>query len=185
MRLTLAGIGVEIDTRPIVTDVDLAVEPGRITALIGPYGSGKSTLRRIVYRALRPTRGTVLLDEDDAWRIPARRAARRRAVVTQHQSASAELTVREMVAMGRSPHKGMLDRETGTDRTLVTDALERVGIAWAAQRTFTSLSGGERQRVLLDRALAQQDPLVVLDEPTNHLDVRAQLDLLAVVAGSV
>ncbi|WP_328997911.1 ABC transporter ATP-binding protein [Kribbella sp. NBC_00709] len=181
MRLSLQGIGVTIDTRPIVAEVSLTVEPGEFVALVGPNGSGKSTLLRTVYRALKPTHGAVMLDDDDVWRMPARQAAQLRAVVTQHQSMSADFTVDEIVAMGRSPHKGLLDRETGTDRRISTEALERVGMAASADRLFATLSGGERQRVLVARALAQQAPLVVLDEPTNHLDVRAQLELLNLV----
>jgi iron complex transport system ATP-binding protein len=89
--------------------------------------------------------------------------------------------VRDVVAMGRTPHKGFLDRDTGADQRIVDDALDRVRMTWAGERIFASLSGGERQRVLLARALAQQSPLLLLDEPTNHLDVRAQLDLLELV----
>lgn len=123
----------------------------------------------------------MLIGEDDAWRLPARQAARRRAVVTQHQTPSTDFTVREIVAMGRGPYHGVLDRETGHDRRIVAEALDRVDVARFAERMFATLSGGERQRVLLARALAQQAPLVILDEPTNHLDVRAQLDLLDLV----
>jgi iron complex transport system ATP-binding protein len=83
--------------------------------------------------------------------------------------------------MGRSPHLGPFDRETARDRAIADDALDRVGMAWAAHRMITTLSGGERQRVLLARALAQQAPLIILDEPTNHLDVGAQVDLLTLV----
>jgi iron complex transport system ATP-binding protein len=181
MRLTAAGVDVTIDARPIVSGIDLTVEPGELLALIGPNGSGKSTLLRTAYRALRPSAGVVALDDDDVWRMRARDAARRRAVVTQHQTASADFTAAEIVAMGRSPHLRLLEREGRHDRELVADALERVGMTWAARRMFSTLSWGERQRVLLARAVAQQAPLVVLDEPTNHLDVRAQLDLLALV----
>ena len=183
MRLVFDGVGVDLDGHRILADASLTVPPSRVTALVGPNGSGKSTLLRTAFRALRPTTGAVLLGEDDAWRIPARQAARRRAVVTQHQTPAAEFTVREMVAMGRAPHQGLLDREGSGDRAIVADALERVDIAWAADRLFATLSGGERQRVLVARALAQQAPLVILDEPTNHLDVRAQLDLLDLVTG--
>lgn len=183
MRLDLHGVGVRIDTTPIVSDVDLRVEPGELVALVGPNGSGKSTLLRTVYRALRPTTGVVLLGGDDTWRLNGRQAARRRAVVTQHQSISAEFTAAEVAAMGRDPHHGPWSRAGAADRRIVTEAMQRVGIAWAAGRRFGTLSGGERQRVLLARALAQQAPLVVLDEPTNHLDVHAQLDLLDVVRG--
>jgi iron complex transport system ATP-binding protein len=181
MRLVVDGVGVAIDARPIVAEVDLVVEPGELVALVGPNGSGKSTLLRTVYRALRPDGGAVSLDGEDVWRMRARDAARRRAVVTQHQGAHGDFTAAEVVAMGRTPHLGVLQREGRRDRDLVADALHRVGMAWAGRRRFATLSGGERQRVLLARAVAQQAPLVVLDEPTNHLDVRAQLDLLALV----
>ncbi|WP_433171750.1 ABC transporter ATP-binding protein [Actinoallomurus sp. CA-150999] len=181
MRLRIAGLSARIDARPILSDVELTAEPGEFVALVGPNGSGKSTLLRTVYRALRPTAGVISLDGADLWAMRARQAARRRAVVTQHGDVDAELSVAEVVTMGRGPHKGLLDRENDTDRAVVRTSLERVGMVGEAGRPFSTLSGGERQRVLLARALAQQAPLLVLDEPTNHLDVRAQLDLLDLV----
>jgi iron complex transport system ATP-binding protein len=181
MRLALAGVSAEIDGHPIVDEVDLVVEPGEFVALIGPNGSGKSTLLRTVYRSLRPTGGVIRLGGEDLWRTPARRAARHRAVVTQHGDLQAEFSVREVVAMGRSPHKGPFDRDDDADREIIDTALARVRMAHAADRPFSALSGGERQRVLVARALAQQAPLLILDEPTNHLDIRAQLDLLDLV----
>ncbi|SEG47759.1 iron complex transport system ATP-binding protein [Thermomonospora echinospora] len=181
MRLDLTGIDAEIDSRPILTDVHLSAAPGDFVALIGPNGSGKSTLLRTVYRALRPTGGVVRLDGADLWGMPARRAARHRAVLTQHSDADVDFSVTELVTTGRIPHKRLLERENETDRAIVEHCLDRVGMRWAADRLVSTLSGGERQRVLLARALAQQAPLLVLDEPTNHLDVRAQLDLLDLV----
>lgn len=181
MRVAVRGVEVRIDDRAIVSGVDLVVEPGQVLALVGPNGSGKSTLLRAVYRALRPSAGAVDLDGADVWAMSARQAARARAVLTQHQSTATGFSVSDVVAMGRAPHLGALRREGARDRSIVADALERVGMGWAGQRWFTALSGGERQRVLLARAIAQQAPLVVMDEPTNHLDVRAQLDLLALV----
>jgi iron complex transport system ATP-binding protein len=181
LRLELTGVGVTIETRSIVTDVDLSVEPGQFVALVGPNGSGKSTLLRTVYRALRPTAGVVRIGADDLWRLPARDAARRRSVVPQHSTGGADFTVAELAAMGRTPHKGPLDRDTRADHDIVAEALDRVGLGWARHRPISTLSGGERQRALLARALAQQAPLIVLDEPTNHLDVRAQLDLLTLI----
>ena len=181
IRVHLAGVSVTIDRAPIVSDADLVAEPGQSVGLIGPNGSGKSTLLRTIYRVLRPATGVIRLDGDDLWSITAREAARRRAAVTQDHSIDADFTVWEVVAMGRSPHKGNLDRESDVDRHIVRQALDRVTMGWAAHRLAATLSGGERQRVLLARALAQQSPLLVLDEPTNHLDVRAQLELLELI----
>ncbi|MFI0454116.1 ABC transporter ATP-binding protein [Actinomadura sp. 6N118] len=181
MRLVIEDVTAEIDSTPIVSGVDLVAEPGQFVGLIGPNGSGKSTLLRTVYRALRPAAGVVSLNGADLWRMPAKRAARHRAVVTQHGDLTAEFSVAEVVAMGRAPHKGLLDREDVADRAAVAESLKRVELAWAADRLFSTLSGGERQRVLLARALAQEAPLLILDEPTNHLDVRAQLGLLDLI----
>lgn len=181
MRLVLAGVTAEIEGTAIVSDADLVAEPGAFVGLIGPNGSGKSTLLRTVYRSLRPSTGAVTLDGDDLWRMRARDAARRRAVVTQHGDLSGEFSAAEVVAMGRAPHKGVLERENAADRAIVAESLERVAMGGAADRLFSTLSGGERQRVLLARALAQRAPLLVLDEPTNHLDVRARLGLLDLI----
>ncbi|MFC5745385.1 ABC transporter ATP-binding protein [Actinomadura rugatobispora] len=181
MRLDIAGLTAEIGSKRIISDIDLVAEPGRFVGLIGPNGSGKSTLLRTVYRALRPTGGIVSLDGRNLWRMPARQAARQRAVVTQHGDLSAEFSVGEVVAMGRAPHKGLFERENAADRAVVDESLKRVDMLWAIDRLFSTLSGGERQRVLVGRALAQEAPLLVLDEPTNHLDVRAQLALLDLI----
>ncbi|MGI5200403.1 ABC transporter ATP-binding protein [Spirillospora sp. CA-108201] len=181
MRLDLAGITAHIDSRPIVSNVDLTAAPGEFVALVGPNGSGKSTLLRTVYRSLRPTSGAVLLDGEDLWQMRPRQAARRRAVLPQHDQAAGEFSVAELVAVGRVGRMSPLDRETAADRAAVSTALQRVGMDWATDRLVSSLSGGERQRVLLARALAQQAPLLVLDEPTNHLDVGSQFVLLDLI----
>ncbi|MEV6040983.1 ABC transporter ATP-binding protein [Nonomuraea sp. NPDC052116] len=181
MRLDLAGVSARIDARPIVEDVSLTAGPGEFVALIGPNGSGKSTLLRTVYRSLRPSGGAVRLDGQDLWGMRPRQAARHRAVLPQHSQVADGLSAADVVATGRHSHQRLLDRENAADRAAVATALERVGMAWAADRLMPTLSGGERQRVLLARALAQQAPLLVLDEPTNHLDVGSQLLLLDLI----
>lgn len=182
MEVTIDGVGVVIDTNPILLDTTLRVAPGHFHALVGPNGSGKSTLLRCVYRALRPTGGAIRLDGDDLWRdLGARHAAHRRAVVTQDSAVDLDFSVRDLVMMGRSPHKGLFERDNRADAEIVDRCLDDVGMGWAARRVVSTLSGGERQRVFLARALAQGAPLLVLDEPTNHLDVRAQVELLELI----
>ncbi|WP_215449654.1 ABC transporter ATP-binding protein [Streptomyces sp. ATCC 21386] len=177
-QLAFEGISIDIATTRIVSDVSLRIEPGEMVGLVGPNGSGKSTLLRSAYRVLRPSTGAVLIDGESVWSMSAREAARRRAIVTQHTTLGAEFSVEEVVAMGRTPRKGMLDRDSEQDRHTVQQALEDVHMGWAARRAFATLSGGEQQRVLIARALAQEAGLLILDEPTNHLDVRAQFDVL-------
>jgi iron complex transport system ATP-binding protein len=167
----------------IVCGASVEANTGELVGLIGPNGSGKSSFLRCVYRVLKPHSGLVTLDGEDVWRLGARENARRTAVVLQEYPVEFEFTVREIVFMGRAPHKGAFDRDTKEDVRIVEDALERVGMLPFAERAFSTLSGGEKQRVFIARALAQQARLLVLDEPTNHLDVRHQLDVLELVRG--
>jgi iron complex transport system ATP-binding protein len=181
MKLSVNDVSVAIGGTPILHDVSMSVAPGEFVGLIGPNGSGKSTLLRTIYRSVKPASGSVLLGDADVWTISARSAARRTAAVLQNSPTPPGLTVQEVAALGRTPHKGMFDRETAEDREIVVDALTRTGMLGYADRIYGSLSGGERQRVLLARALAQQPELLVLDEPTNHLDIRARFELLELV----
>ncbi|MGI9001893.1 MAG: ABC transporter ATP-binding protein [Pseudonocardia sp.] len=181
MRLVLDGVRVELGGRDVVSDADLTAETGEFVGLVGPNGCGKSTLLRAVYRALRPAAGLISLDGEDLSRLPSREAARRTAVLAQEGPAEFDFTVGEVVAMGRTPHKGPLDRDTVQDHRICEAALDRVGMGGSAPRPVGTLSGGERQRVLIARALAQQSRLLLLDEPTNHLDVRYQLEILHLV----
>ena len=181
MRLSTTDITVELEAIRIVHQVRLSVEKGEIVGLIGPNGSGKSTFLRTVYRMLRPISGRVTLGGDDVWRLSARRAARRTGVVVQEGPVDFELTVREMVQMGRTPHKGVFARDNKKDEAIVENALKRVSMTDFADRPFPNLSGGEKQRTLIARALAQQPKLLVLDEPTNHLDIHYQMEILELV----
>lgn len=177
MRLDVCGVSVALDGHPIVREADLLVDEGEFVGLVGPNGCGKSTLLRSIYRALRPTAGIVTVGGDDVHRLPARQAARRTAVLAQESPADLDFTVAEIVSMGRTPYKA----DAATDEELCARALERVGLAGAAERIFATLSGGEKQRVLLARALAQRSSLLLLDEPTSHLDIRHQLEILHLV----
>jgi iron complex transport system ATP-binding protein len=179
--LHLDGVTAHLGGTEIVTDVDVRVAPGEVAGLLGPNGSGKSTLLRCAYRVLRPTTGTVRVEGDDIWSLGARQAARRVAVVVQESTPDLDLAVWEVVVLGRAPHKGLLDRETGADHAIVDAAMARVGVDHLAERGYASLSGGEKQRVLLARALTQEPRLLILDEPTNHLDVHYQLAILELV----
>ena len=162
-------------------DASLHVAAGEFVGLIGPNGSGKTSLLRCAYRFSKPESGEVLLDHENVWKQSSRWCARRIAVVLQEFPDAFGLTVDEVVAMGRTPHKGLFDSDTIEDRNLATQALESVGLSGFEGHAFATLSGGEKQRVILARALAQQPQLLILDEPTNHLDPRYQLELLQLV----
>lgn len=181
MKVQVSGARIDIDGCTIVDGASLAIDPGEVVGLIGPNGSGKSTLLRGVFRALRPVAGSIHLGEEDVWQMSARQAALRAAVVVQESPAEFDFTVREIVTMGRTPHKRFFDTETDEDRQIVDDALRRTGSDHLENRVFATLSGGEKQKTLLAKALAQRTRILILDEPTNHLDIRAQLELLELV----
>lgn len=166
------------ERRPLLHDVGLEVKQGEFTGLIGPNGSGKTSLLRCAYRSTRPDEGSVRLGADDLWQRSARWCAQRIAVVLQEFSDEFGLNVREVVAMGLTPHKGLFDSDTSEDAQQVLLAIEQVGLQGCVEQRFATLSGGEKQRVLLARAIVQAPELLILDEPTNHLDPRYQLQLL-------
>jgi iron complex transport system ATP-binding protein len=181
MNLDVRRISISLSHRDIVKDVSLKVEQGRFIGLIGPNGSGKSTLLKAVYKVLIPREGTILLNGEDLVRVRPRHIARSMAVVGQFNELDFDFTVREMVMMGRTPHKTLLEQDTKQDVEIVDRALAMVHLEAYAGRDYQSLSGGERQRVILARAIAQEPEILVLDEPTNHLDIKYQLQILSIV----
>lgn len=181
MNLQAENVSWSVAAKQIVDAVSLVVDEGEFVGLIGPNGSGKSSLLRTIYRILQPDSGVIELGGTNVWDVTPSEVARQMAVVMQESTGDFDFSVREIVMMGRNPHKGMFDRETVWDIQLVDDALDQVGIIDFAQRSFLTLSGGEKQRVLIARALVQQANFLVLDEPTNHLDIHYQLEILELV----
>ncbi len=169
------------DGRLILDGVVLAPEPGSTVGVLGPNGSGKSTLLRLLAGLLTPTSGVVTLDGSPLGDLPRRTLARRLAVVEQQADTQVELTVLDVVRLGRVPHRRAWTPASADDERAVRAALERTGLADRLGQPWHTLSGGERQRVQIARALAQEPRELLLDEPTNHLDIHHQLDLLALV----
>ncbi|MFW5418738.1 ABC transporter ATP-binding protein [Nocardiopsis sp. CNT-189] len=181
MRVDIEDLGAHRGGRPVVSGVSVSVPSGTVLGLLGPNGSGKSTLLRAVSGIASPSSGRVRLDGADIASLSRREVALRVAVMTQEHSEEFEIPVLDMVLLGRIPHGHGFGRDTGRDTAVAMEALDRVGGAELAHRSFSALSGGERQRVLFARALAQETPVLVLDEPTNHLDIAHQLELLDLV----
>jgi iron complex transport system ATP-binding protein len=165
----------------ILHPTSFTLECGRILGVVGPNGAGKSTLLRSLYRYQAPTTGTIKVDDQDIWAIPPRAAARLVAAVLQEQPNDFALTVRDIVSLGRLPHRLGFASPGKHCAEIVDQALEQADLAGFADRQIGTLSGGERQRVMMARALAQAPRMMVLDEPTNHLDIQHQLELLQLV----
>jgi iron complex transport system ATP-binding protein len=166
----------------ILHDISFSLAEGEVLAICGANGAGKSSLLRLLYRHQAPLSGAVLLQGRDLWLTPAREAARTVAAVLQEQPTDFALTTRDIVALGRLPHRQGMGAGT-RDKAITDAAMVRMDLAHLADRRFGTLSGGERQRVMVARALAQEPRILVLDEPTNHLDIRHQLELLRLLRG--
>ena len=165
----------------VLQGLNLAVREGEVVALVGPNGSGKSTLLRALGRILKPKGGAVLLEGRSLASLPTREVALKLALLPQGPTLSNDLTVQELVWMGRSPHQGWLGLPNPADKDAVEWAATETSIEPLLQRNVSDLSGGERQRVWLAMALAQQPRLLLLDEPTTFLDLAHQLELLELV----
>mgnify|MGYP006278306149 CR=1 FL=1 len=166
--------------RAIVDGVSVAVEPGRLLAVVGPNGAGKSTLLRLLSGVdLTPTEGAIVLDESPVSAWSSRELARRRALLSQEHHLLSDFPAFEVVLMGRAPH--VERRESELDFAIAGEALAQMNGAHLADQRYPTLSGGEKQRVALARAAAQigrahvqPSRYLLLDEPTNNLDLEHQ-----------
>ena len=177
--LSAVKVGVERVSRWILKDISLEVAAGSVLAVVGPNGSGKSTLLRALAGLWRADEGSVLLDGRGLDVLRRAEVAREITYVPQESQFEFDFTVREIVLMGRYPHRGRFDRETSEDHKAADDALNRADVAHLAERSVMRLSGGEKQRVLIARSLATRARILLLDEPTANLDVDHSLDVLA------
>jgi len=164
--------------RAIVDDISVQIKKGEFVGLIGPNGSGKTSLLMLLAGLKRPQKGHVLLEGKNMAHLGRRQVARKIALVEQHGDTLEKITARQAVELGRTPYLSAFSPWSEEDESITQEALTRVDMAQMADRFWQTLSGGERQRVNFARALAQQPDILVLDEPTNHLDIHHQLGLL-------
>lgn len=164
--------------RPVLEGITLNLAPGSFTGLIGANGAGKTTLLRLLLGLAEPAAGGVTLDGRPLNTLSRRAIASRIAYVPQSHVPSFPFTVREIVAMGRTPAIGWGAKLQAADLHAVDAALARVHMAGFADRSYADISGGERQAVLIARALAQDARILLLDEPTASLDLGQQTRLM-------
>lgn len=181
MELTVKDLEILIGQESIVKSISFQTQKKQFVGIIGANGCGKSTMLKGIYKGIKPKAGRVFLDELDLLAISEKKVAQKLGVVNQFNELNFDLSVFQMVLLGRTPHKKLLESDTQEDIEIVMDALAKTNLTSYSDRSFLSLSGGEKQRVILARTIAQQPSYMILDEPTNHLDIRYQLEILSCV----
>jgi len=182
--LSASGLGVSLSGTQILSDLDFTISEGTWTGVLGPNGSGKTTLLRAIAGLIEYSGGLRFRDQEvSEW--TSRGLARQLAFVRQSRSLAFDFKVRELVLLGRSPHKTMLSSYDRHDDRHVEDALDLVDLTGFEDRSYASLSGGEQQRVYLAQALVQEADVLILDEPTTYLDVHHQYEFMQHVQGLV
>lgn len=182
LNLKVHGLCIAYDSAPILDGIDFELQGGEMVALLGPNGAGKSTLLRCISRALDPTSGTVYYNGREAAKLKVGEIARQLAVVPQDTGVDFDLTVEEVIQMGRFPYYKGFRKSQKDDQAIVNSAVEITGISQLRHRSAATLSGGERQRMVFARALCQEPQLLLLDEPTANLDIGYQWELLDIVS---
>lgn len=172
-ELTL-GYGKQIVAR----DLNVIIPDGHFTAIIGPNDCGKSTLLRTLSRLMKPLHGHIMLDGDAIGQYATKEIARRIGMLAQNASTPGDITVKELVALGRYPHQPLFTRWRQEDENAVSRAMAATGVSELAAQNVDTLSGGQRQRAWIAMVLAQETSIMLLDEPATWLDISHQIDLL-------
>lgn len=179
MKITLEQLSVGYKGfSPVVTGINVEIKSGELTCLIGPNGIGKSTLLKTLTGFLPKLGGRLLLDGRDIDLLSQRERAKYISIVLTYKADVQNLSVAEMVGMGRMPYTGFWGKLNANDREIVAEAINMVGINHLKDRMVQTLSDGERQKVMIAKALAQQTPIILLDEPTSFLDFPSKVEML-------
>lgn len=181
-RLACESVTVGYGDAPVVRHLSLEIPDGKVTAIIGPNGCGKSTVLRTMSRLLKPTSGVVRLDGQPIDKMPTREIAKRMALLPQSPVAPDGLLVRDLVGRGRHPHQRWFSQWSAEDEAVVDAALMMTDTHLLSDRPIDQLSGGQRQRAWIAMTLAQDTDLMLLDEPTTYLDLAHQVEVLELVA---
>lgn len=177
MQITLShlSVGYKIG-HAVVSDINLALQSGKLASLIGANGVGKSTLLKTLTGFLPKLEGSLLLDGKDISEFSQRALARQISIVLTQKPEVQNLTVEEIVGLGRSPYTGFFGKLHANDQQIVDESITAVGIEKLKNRMIQTLSDGERQKVMIAKALAQQTPVIFLDEPTAFLDFSSKVE---------
>lgn len=179
MRLRVKDVEFSYRSVRVLNGVSMELAESEMLGIVGPNGTGKSTLIRCLNRILSPQKGTVLLDVWDIKKMSLMKLARKIGYIPQTTSQVFPATVFDTILMGRRPHVGWRSSEKDTEKVL--EMLRLLNIEEFAMRDINELSGGQQQKVFIARALTQEPDILLLDEPTSNLDIRHQLEVMDII----
>lgn len=182
MHIVVGKLSVTLQARRVLSDISFVAHRSQTVGLLGPNGSGKSTLIRAIAGVQPCACEGVKIGGKLTSNLSQRQLSRTLAFVPQHAEAEAELSVIDIVRLGRTPHRNAFTPWRQADEDAVQQALSMMRLDALTQRTWQRLSGGERQRCQIARALTQQPDILLLDEPINHLDIQFQLELMRLIS---
>jgi len=175
ISLSQLSVGYSL-SHPVISDINLELRSGQLACLIGENGIGKSTLLKTLTGFLPKLKGSLLLGDRDIESFSQRELARQVSIVLTQKPDVQNLTIEEIIGLGRSPYTGFFGRLRAEDRKVVDDAIATMGIEKLRGRMIHTLSDGERQKVMIAKALAQETPIILLDEPTAFLDFSSKAE---------
>ena len=181
MYFGFRDISVAYGGRTVLERVNLSFEKGKITAIIGPNGCGKSSLLKTVSRVVSPVSGQVIFEDRPIGDYPPRELAKKIAYLPQVHTSPGDIDIRTLVSYGRYPYKRFGAGLTAKDRQIVDEALELTGLRQMGGRLLNNLSGGEKQRAWIAMTICQQPKILLLDEPITYLDVGYQVEVLELI----
>ena len=181
MTIEIKNLQLAYGDCPIVHNLSLSFPKNKVIALIGPNGCCKSTTLKAVARLLKPKQGSITYQGNDIWQKTPKEYAKSLAFLPQQHLVPEGISVRELVAYGRSPYLNLWGKLSQKDEDLVNWAMQQTRTTELADKLVSDLSGGQQQRVFLAMTLAQDAEIVLLDEPTTYLDLNRQADLMAMM----
>lgn len=178
MLIEAKDLSISYDKKEIVHNVDLFINKGEIVSIVGPNGSGKTTVLKALTRIIKPSNGMVSLCGENILKLNSKKIAKKIAILPQVRNTPEDFDVESLIRFGRFPHTNWQGKLKEEDLEIINWALRKTGMTHHRKKKLTKLSGGERQRAWIAMALAQKSEIIVLDEPTTFLDLSHQLEIL-------
>lgn len=175
------NLAVGYDRKILIDGINISVNRGQITTLIGPNGTGKSTILKSIIKQLDKISGVIFIGGKNAESICGNKLAKTMSVLMTERMETELMTCADVVKTGRYPYTGQLGILSGHDKNKITEAMELTRVTEIGNRNFNRISDGQRQRVMLARAICQEPDVLILDEPTSFLDIRHKLEMLNIL----